>query len=131
MNDYVLAKKILNEGIQYCEDRDLDSWRLNMLSLKAVLNFETGNWEKAYRIADNLLKNADKPRAFKIGALIVMGSIKMRKGDAGAIELLLEAKAKAFGTMELERIIPSLTALLEYEWLTGKMSISKEELDRL
>ncbi len=131
LNDYVLAKKMLNEGIQYCEDRDLDSWRLNMLSLKAVLNFETGNWEKACQISDNLLKNEDKPRAFKIGALVVMGSIKMRKGDAGAMELLLEAKAKAFGTMELERIIPSLTALLEYEWLTSKMLISKEELDQV
>ena len=35
MKDYVFAKKILDEGIQYCEERDLDSWRLNMLSLKA------------------------------------------------------------------------------------------------
>ena len=26
--DYVLAKKILDEGIQYCEDRDLYSWRI-------------------------------------------------------------------------------------------------------
>ena len=33
--------------------------------------------------------------------------------------------------MELERIIPSLTALLEYEWLTSKMLISKEELDQV
>jgi len=100
-----------------------------MLSLKAHINFETGNWEKAYSIADSLFKNEDNSRAFKIGALIVIGSIKMRRGDADALELLLQAKTKAFETMELERIIPALVALLEYEWLTGKISINSEDLN--
>lgn len=131
LKDYAFAKKILDEGIQYCEERDLDSWRLNMLSLKAQLNLETGDWNKAYCIADNLLKNQDKPCAFKIGALIVMGTIKMRRGVDDAYVLLLQAKTKAFETMELQRIIPSLIALLEYEWLTGKTSINTEDLDRI
>jgi hypothetical protein len=96
-----------------------------MLSLKAHINFETGDWDKAYSIADSLLKNEDKSRAFKIGALIVVGTIKMRKGDADALALLLQAKTKAFETMELQRIIPSLIALLEYEWLTGKIFIDR------
>jgi hypothetical protein len=126
-----IAKKILDEGIQYCEERDLDSWRLNMLSLKAQMNLETGDWNEAYNIADNLLKNEDKPRAFKIGALIVVGTIKMRRGGADALELLLQAKTKAFETMELQRIIPSLIALLEYEWLTGKIFIDREDLDQV
>ena len=34
MKDYVLAKEKLAEGIQYCEERDLDSWKLYMLSWK-------------------------------------------------------------------------------------------------
>jgi DNA-binding CsgD family transcriptional regulator len=131
MKDYPFAKKILNEGIHYCEERELDSWRLNMLSLKAHINLETGDWNKAYSIADNLLKNADKPRAFKIGALIVMGTIKMRRGDQDAQNLLLQAKTKAFETMELQRIIPSLIALLEYEWLMGKIIIETNDLDSI
>ncbi len=129
VKDYVFARKMLDEGIQYCEERDLGSWRLNMLSLKAQLNLETGDWNKAYSIADSLLKNHDKPGAFKIGALIVMGTIKMRRGDEDALYLLLQAKTEAFETMELQKIIPSLIALLEYEWLTGKTSINIEELD--
>ena len=129
LKDYAYAKKILDEGIQYCEERDLDSWRLNMLSLKAYLNFETGDWNKAYGIADNLLNNEDSPRGFKINALIVIGSIKMRRGDEDALEFLLQAKTKAFETMELERILPALIALLEYEWLTAKVSISKKDLE--
>jgi DNA-binding CsgD family transcriptional regulator/tetratricopeptide (TPR) repeat protein len=131
MKDYALAKKMLDEGIQYCEERDLDSWRLNMLSLKAQLSLETGEWNKAYSIADNLLKSEDKPYTFKIGALVVIGTIKMRRGDDDAFDLLLQAKTKAFETMELQRIIPSLIALLEYDWLTGKTSIDNKDLDRV
>lgn len=129
LKDYVLAKKILDEGIQYCEERELDSWKLNMLSFKAQMCLETGEWSMAYDIADTLLKTEDKPRGFKIGALIVLGTIKMRRGDEDAINLLLQAKAKSFETMELQRIIPSLIALLEYEWLTGKIFIETKELD--
>jgi DNA-binding CsgD family transcriptional regulator/tetratricopeptide (TPR) repeat protein len=131
LKDYVFAKKILDEGIQYCEERELDSWRLNMLSLKAQVNLETGDSEKAYSIANNLLTNQDQPRAFKIGALIVLGTIKMRRGDTDAIDFLLQAKTKAFETMELERIFPALIALLEYEWLTGKIYIPEEELNEI
>ncbi len=44
---------------------------------------------------------------------------------------LLQAKTKAFETMELQRIIPSLTALLEYEWLTGKIFIVNKDLENI
>ena len=60
-----------------------------MLSLKEHQSLETGDWDKAYSIADNLLKNEDKPRTFTIGALVVIATIKMRKGDADALVLLL------------------------------------------
>ncbi|HKC35906.1 MAG TPA: LuxR C-terminal-related transcriptional regulator, partial [Chitinophagaceae bacterium] len=130
MKDWGFAKKILDEGIQYCEERDLDSWRSTMLSMKARLNLETGNWTEAYSIADNLLKNENQPTAVTINALAVVASIKMRTGDTDVLPLLLEAETKAFETMEMQRIIPSLVALLEYEWLTGKIFITKEDLDR-
>jgi DNA-binding CsgD family transcriptional regulator len=129
MRDYDFATKILEEGIQYCEERELDSWKLNMLSLKAHVHLETGDWNNAYRIADNLLKNEDKPRAYKIGALIVIGTIKMWKGEDDALDLLLQAKTMAFDTMELQRIIPSIIPLLKYEWLTGKTVINPEDLN--
>ncbi|MGZ4091100.1 MAG: AAA family ATPase, partial [Bacteroidia bacterium] len=129
MKNYVFAKKILDEGIHYCEERELDSWTSYMLSCKAVINLETGDWKEAYNIADKLLKNEDQPPVVKIGALTVVATIKMRRGDADTLPLLLEAKAKAFETMELQRIIPALVALLEYEWITGKKFIEEAALD--
>ena len=130
MKDYAFAKKTLDEGIDYCEERDLDSLKLYMLSWKARLNLETGHWKEAYSHADNLLKNEHLFPVIKIGALAVVGTIKIRRGDPDALPLLLEAKTWAFETMELQRIIPALSALLEYEWITGKSYIETEALDQ-
>jgi DNA-binding CsgD family transcriptional regulator len=52
----------------------------------------------------------------------------MRRGDADALSLLLEAKSMSFENMELQRIIPALVTLLEYEWLTGKTVINPEDI---
>ena len=129
MKDYAFAKKILEEGIQYCEERDLDHGRPYLLAYKARLYLETGHWNEAYRIADILVKNEDQSPIFKIGALVVVATIKMRRGERDLVPLLIEAKEKAFDTMEAQRIIPIMVALLEYEWITGTSFIGKADLE--
>ncbi|HKH62861.1 MAG TPA: AAA family ATPase [Flavitalea sp.] len=128
LKKYAFAEQTLDEGIRYCEERDLDSSRSIKLSLKSLLNLETGNWKKAYDIADNLLKNENHLSAFTIVLLNVVSTIKMRRGDPDALPLMLEGAKKAFDTTELQRIVPSLISLLEYEWLTGKLVIKTEDL---
>jgi DNA-binding CsgD family transcriptional regulator len=130
MKNYAFAKKILNEGIQYCDERDLDSLKLYMVGWKARMNLETGNWDEAYNVADNLLKNCSLPPVTKVGVLATAATIKIRRGDQDALPLLIEAKTIAFKTLELQRIIPALAAMLEYEWLTGKSCIETKELDQ-
>jgi DNA-binding CsgD family transcriptional regulator len=130
IKDYPLAKRALEEGIGYCDERDLDSLKLYMLGWTARLNLETGNWEEAFALAGNLLQKKNLLPVVKIGALAVVATIKMRRGEPNALPLLLEAKTMAFETTELQRIIPALLALLEYEWITGKTYIENEALDR-
>jgi DNA-binding CsgD family transcriptional regulator len=129
--NYAFAKEILDEGIQYCEERDLDSCKANMLSLRATLYLGKGEWNKAYEIAGNLLKNENRPPAFTNAVLVVMATIKMRTGDTDALPLLLDMQTKALESMELQRIIPSLIVLLEYEWLTGKSLVKPEDIERV
>ncbi|HEY0677988.1 MAG TPA: AAA family ATPase [Chitinophagaceae bacterium] len=129
LKKYALARQILDDGIKYCEERNLESSRSIMLSLKSILNLETGDWKTAYSIADNILKNENHLLAFTIALITVSATIKMRRGDADAPALLRDSAVKSFSTKELQRIIPCLNALLEYEWLTGIVLIKKEELD--
>jgi len=126
IKDYALAKKAFDEGIQYCEERNLDSWTMYMLASLARVHFETGSWNDALKIAEDLLKGDYLPPPAKIFALVVVGSIRTRRGEADAYPLLNEAKSKAMQTMELQRIVPALSALLEYEWIKGTRCIEEE-----
>ncbi|HEY6900149.1 MAG TPA: AAA family ATPase [Puia sp.] len=127
--DFPYAERALAEGIPYCEERELGSWRSYMLSCKARLLLETGRWKEACEIAAYLMKYEDQAPIIRIGALVVCGTIKMRKGEEDALPMLLEAKKIASEAMELQRIIPALVALLEYEWLTGTTVLDWEAIE--
>jgi ATP/maltotriose-dependent transcriptional regulator MalT len=129
LNDYSFAREKLQEGIQYCEELDLEFCRSYLLFLKARMKMETGDWEDACHIAENLIQNYGHTPVTKVGALVVAGTIRMRRGEAGAIPLLMEAKELAFKIMEVQRIVPALVALLEYEWLTAETVINEKELE--
>jgi DNA-binding CsgD family transcriptional regulator len=126
---YNVATKYLEEGLNYCEQRDLDSWTNYKLSWKARMLLEKGEWNEALLIANRLLLNPDQPAVNKIGALIVIGTIKLRKGESDSLHFLEEAKTLAFATREHQRTIPVMIALLEYEWLTGNKIISEDEIN--
>jgi DNA-binding CsgD family transcriptional regulator len=129
MKDYVNAKKILEAALQYLEERDIDLGTKYLLAYETRLALETGNWTKADSIVSNFINNDDLPPIGKIGVLIVAASIRMRRGEDGALPLLLEAMDKALNTGEPQRIAPAMTAILEYEWITGQHVIEQPVLD--
>jgi DNA-binding CsgD family transcriptional regulator len=130
IKDYALAKKALAEGIAYCEERDLDAQKIYLLSSKARLHLETGDWNEACRIAEELLKDEILLPVNKIVALIVLATIKIRRGDRDVLPLMIEAKALAFEAMELQRIVPAFLVQMEYEWITGKSCIEADALSQ-
>ncbi|MBC7936701.1 MAG: AAA family ATPase [Rhizobacter sp.] len=129
LKNYSLAAKMLDEGTLYCEERDLDTYTFYLLSWRARLFLETGSWKEACRIAESLLKYENQSNAVKIAALSVLAKIKMRSGAPEMLPLFDEAKIMAFETVEIQRIIPVLTGLLEYEWITGKTLIETKDID--
>jgi len=126
--EYELARPILEDGINYCEERNLDSSKNYKLYVKAKIFFETGHWHQASSILENLLSNPSQLGSVKIAALTVLSVIKIRKGEEDALDYLNEAKLLAIKTKEHNRIISVMIAELEYEWLTGKKRITEEEL---
>jgi DNA-binding CsgD family transcriptional regulator len=128
LKEYDLASQVLEEGISYCEERNLDSSKNYKLYLKAKIFFDTGNWQQSSLIIENLLLNPSQIGSVKIGALAVLAIIKLRKGEDDALVYLNEAKLLAIKTKEHHRIIPVMIAELEYEWLTGKKRMTEEEL---
>ncbi len=129
LKDYASAKEALREGIHYCEEVELDSWRTYMLSWKARLLLDTGRYADAVSIAESLIHNEAQASIVKSSALVVIGTVRMRTNQPEALPLLIEAKGKASASMELQRILPALTALLEYEWITGRAILEKAPVE--
>jgi len=129
LKNYKEAEKFFEEGIQYCEERDLDAWASYMLSWKARLKLETGHWKEAGNIAESLLKNETQTPVVRIIVLVVAAIIKMRRGEDDALRQLTDAKTMASESMESQRILPVLSAILEYEWITGSTVIDDKILD--
>ncbi|MFT3934409.1 MAG: AAA family ATPase [Chitinophagaceae bacterium] len=130
IKDYVFAAKILAEGIDYCEKLDLDAWQQYMLFCKAKTTLETGDWKTAELLATNLLQETKQAGIVKMGALAVLSTIKIRKGDDDALAVLQQAKTIAVVAMELQRILPVFVAALEYEWLTGEAQLTADEIEQ-
>jgi ATP/maltotriose-dependent transcriptional regulator MalT len=129
LKNYKEAEKFFEEGIRYSEERDLDAWSSYMMSWTARLKLETGYWKEACNIAETLLKNENQTPVIRIIVLVIAATIKMRTGEKDALRQLMDAKAMASQSMESQRILPVLSAILEYEWITGSMVIDNELLD--
>jgi DNA-binding CsgD family transcriptional regulator len=128
IKDFEFAREMLAAGIHYSEARDLNSWTEYMLADRSKMFLQQGNWDEAYRMASELNKNEDQAQILRFTAFMVVAIIKMRRGDRNIVPLLMEAKERAFQACELRRIIPALSALLEYEWITGNRQVGDAEL---
>jgi DNA-binding CsgD family transcriptional regulator/tetratricopeptide (TPR) repeat protein len=117
--DYPLAERFLQEGLAYCAEHDLDSWTTYMGAWQARARFEQGNWDDAAQEATRVLERYRIPAAAKIPALVVLGWVRVRRGDPGSAALLDEARTLALATGELQRIVPVVAARAEAAWLRG------------
>jgi len=130
MEDYESAAKTVEEGIRYCEGRDLGSWAFYIWSWKVRMLMETGRWKEAMEIAERILNDENQMPVVTMDIQTVVATIKMRRGETGALRLLENAKIKAFQIEEYYRIVPVIAAFLEYEWLTGSVILSDADLNR-
>ena len=128
MRDYEVAKRNLELGTLYCEERDIDYGRPYLLVFKARMFVDIGLMNEALAIVTELLKNENQPPIIKIGALVIAATVKMRKGENDILPALLEAKEKAFVTREPQRVLPVLVACLEYEWITGNAFVDDSSI---
>lgn len=118
---YSLAAAYLADGLGYCQDNDLESWRLLMVSGQATLLLEQGRWEEAGRAAGEALASGDPVSLRRIAALVVMGKLRARRGEPGADQLLNEAQVLSSSLPSPETHFPVRPAQAEAAWLRGDL----------
>jgi DNA-binding CsgD family transcriptional regulator/tetratricopeptide (TPR) repeat protein len=115
---YEAAVGTLEAGIAYCDERGLDTLAHYMGSWLARTRLELGQWGAAAEAATVVIADASSPLA-QIGALVVLGRIRARRGDPGVWPLLDEAMSIAVAAAELQRTAPVAAGRLEAAWLAG------------
>jgi DNA-binding CsgD family transcriptional regulator/tetratricopeptide (TPR) repeat protein len=75
------AAQLIDEGIAFDSEHDLDAWTYYLVGRKAQLRFEQGNYDEAILIADSVLSRDNQTLLMKIPAMIVRARSKLRRGD--------------------------------------------------
>jgi DNA-binding CsgD family transcriptional regulator len=122
LRDYPLASRYLDQGIRYCTEHDLDTWRLYMLMTWARAEFEQGRWSEATGTVEAVLRDPRTAPVSRINALAVLGRVRARRGDPGVWPVLDEALALAAVSGELQRLGPVAAARAEAAWLEGDLA---------
>jgi DNA-binding CsgD family transcriptional regulator/tetratricopeptide (TPR) repeat protein len=118
--DFEVAARYLEAGIDFCRERDLDSWWLYMTGWLARAKLETGEWDAAADAADTVLRNPRVAVPSRIAPLTVLGRLRARRGDPGIWDVLDEALELSTGTREVQRLAPVAAARAEARWLGGE-----------
>jgi DNA-binding CsgD family transcriptional regulator len=120
------ARAALEAGLEYCTDRDLDSWTLYLRGWQAQLTLDAGDLRAAEQQAEAVLANPRLAPVGQIQPLTVLARVRARSGRTDWGEPLERAARLAEGARELQRVAPVATARCEVAWLSGNISAAHE-----
>jgi DNA-binding CsgD family transcriptional regulator/tetratricopeptide (TPR) repeat protein len=122
-----LADSYLRQGIEFCNERDIDFSRLYQLSWQALVWMYRGRYTEASGTAHVVLADRRSPVIARITALIALGRVRARRGDPAVWEALHEAQELAGNTGTLQRVALMQAARAEAAWFEGRTAEAASE----
>lgn len=126
-----LAEEIVEQGLAFDTEHDLDSWTFYLLGRKAQLRLEQGQLSRAEEICRSVISMQGQTLLMKLPARIMLARVQIRSGDGEAARTLEKAHHDALATGEIQYCIPVLLAMLEKAWLVGSGELAREAFDGL
>lgn len=117
----------LEQGIAFCESRDIDSHRLYMAAWLALCHFYQGRWTEAEQLAQTVLNRPQAAAISHAEAGMVLGRIQARRGDLMVSDTLDRALELASCSETLQRLAPIRAARAEAAWLDGDVEKCRHE----
>ena len=111
-----MAETYLIEGINYCIERDLSTWRDYMRGCLADLLTARGRWGEATRTAGLVIDNPNAAPLARFPAVIALARIRTRQG-LEASHLVDEATEFLKRGSEIIRLAPYAELVAERAWL--------------
>jgi DNA-binding CsgD family transcriptional regulator/tetratricopeptide (TPR) repeat protein len=121
------AVRYLAEGISYATEHDDDYHLQEMLTWQAVARLHQGHWAE---VNETLLKLLPRPN-FNLPtytyALLILGRLRVRLGEASALAILDEGLALSIQVESMMRLEYARAARAELGWLAGDHDRAIEE----
>jgi DNA-binding CsgD family transcriptional regulator/tetratricopeptide (TPR) repeat protein len=120
-------KRYHAEGMAYCEGRELGVFSTCLTGWRAYALMLQGRWDEAADMSAQMLGRQRISPVNRLNPLRVLGTIRGRRGETGAAELLDEALALAEAVAEPRWIAPVREARAELSWLSGQWRLAAQE----
>jgi len=120
------AERYLTEGIAYATEHDDDYHLQEMLTWQALARFYQGRWSEANETLLKVLPRPNLDLLIHTYALLTLGRLRVRLGEASALTMLDEGLALSIhvGALRLEY---ARAARAELGWLAGEDDRAIEE----
>jgi class 3 adenylate cyclase/tetratricopeptide (TPR) repeat protein len=116
---YELVDPYLEPALAYLRERGMEIWQSYLRAFGAKAALDRGEWDQAAELAALVFQKQVISTFPRIVAFVVLGLLRVRRGEPDAHEPLDEALALAEPTGELLRIAPVAAARAEAAWLAG------------
>ena len=109
----------LDRALEFARERDLVGYMQYLLGVRSNVRVLLGAWPAAEADARSSLELGEQWGVSLCPALLALGRLQARRGDAEAGATLEEAWRRAVATQELQRLAPAAAARAEHAWLGG------------
>ena len=117
---YTSANEYLDAGIRYCSEHGFELYRLYLLAYRARSELDRGRWGDAAATAAAVVRVPRASTMPRTIAQVVLGLVRVRRGDPGHSAPLDEAWSLSEPTGESLRFGPAAAARAEAAWLEGR-----------
>jgi DNA-binding CsgD family transcriptional regulator len=115
------ADQYFSAGTEYCNDKDLYTYSLCMAGHNANVKLYQGKWGEATETVGVVFKKDNVPSGNKIIPLFIVGIIRARRNDPGAVNLLEESLPLALKIGEMDKIAVVNSGRAEVHWLQNNL----------
>jgi DNA-binding CsgD family transcriptional regulator len=128
--EWLLAERYLDPAITFCRDHGQELWFEQLRSLEMESHLARGRWKQAAAEAEAVLAAGDgAPPVSRGDALIVLGTLRTRRGQPGGWRLLDEAAELVARLGYAHLLAPVAAARAEAAWLEGRPAAVLEEAE--
>lgn len=129
--DFALAERVLDDGIVFVRQHDLDGYRIYLAGCQAQLRLAQGRLHEAQSNAQHILVMPTQRVVERLPAMSVLGRAQARLAVAGATDVLQQALQLALPTTAAKRMVPLHLALAEAAWLEQNLATCDAHLAAL